>query len=266
VGKRYIGHIRQYLERLLDPLLAQVLRDHPAVMIGGPRARGKTTTAARHAATLARLDRPAEARVFEADPDAALRSLKEPVLLDEWQEVPQVLGAVKRQVDRDSSPGRYLLTGFVRADLDAQTWPGTGRVIRLDMRPLAVSERLAQRISTLVDRVAEGRALAPAEQTLDLRDYAALALAGGFPEPALHLSIAIEVKASAAPERCDARHLEWLRDGLGERFIGGVVLHTGPAAYPLAERIQAAPISCLWGQFRCDMRLSLLREVLWDEP
>lgn len=407
----------QYLQRLLDPLLDQVLRDHPAVMIGGPRACGKTTTAARHAATMARLDRPAEARVFEADPDAALRGLKEPVLLDEWQEVPHVLGAVKRQVDRDSSPGRYLLTGSVRADLDTQTWPGTGRVIRLDMLPLTTSERLAQRVSTLVDRVAEGGALAPAEQALDLRDYAALALAGGFPEPALHLSeagrtrwyesyaeqiatrdapaveqgrdphrmrrfiealalnsagvlpektiydaaglnrrtaqaygrllanlgvayelpawshhrfqrlsrtpkrfvcdcgllaaivgadlegltrdsdllgrfletfvagelraqasvarmrhrlfhlrqqqgrhevdivaegalgklIAIEVKASAAPERRDARHLEWLRDGLGERFIGGVVLHTGPATYPLSERIQAAPISCLWG-------------------
>lgn len=57
----------------------------------------------------------------------------------------------------------------------------------------------------------------------------------------------LRAQASAAPERRDARHLEWLRDGLGERFIGGVVLHTGPAAYPLAERIQAAPISCLWG-------------------
>jgi hypothetical protein len=72
----------------------------------GPRAAGKTTTAEQHARTVVRLDRRAEAVAFEADPDAALRSLEEPVLLDEWQVVPGVLGAVKRAVDRGrTSPG-----------------------------------------------------------------------------------------------------------------------------------------------------------------
>jgi hypothetical protein len=51
------------------------------------------------ATTVVRLDRQAEAEPFRDDPDAALRSLPEPVLLDEWQAVPQVLGAVKRAVD-----------------------------------------------------------------------------------------------------------------------------------------------------------------------
>ena len=58
--------------------------------------------------------------------------------------------------------------------------------------------------------------------------------------------IAIEVKASAAPRADAARHLEWLRDELGDRFVGGVVLHTGPRVYRLAERITAAPIASLW--------------------
>ena len=35
----------------------------------------------------------------------------EPVLLDEWQMVPGVLGAVKRAVDQGSGAGRFLLTG-----------------------------------------------------------------------------------------------------------------------------------------------------------
>ena len=88
--------MRKYLHRLIDSQIEQALQEHPAVMITGPRACGKTTTAARHAATLVRLDRPAEARVFQADPDAALKAQKAPILLDEWQEVPEVLGAVKR--------------------------------------------------------------------------------------------------------------------------------------------------------------------------
>ena len=58
--------------------------------------------------------------------------------------------------------------------------------------------------------------------------------------------LGIDVKATAAPGRGDGRHLAWLRDELGDRFLGGVVLHAGTAAYALGERIQAAPISILW--------------------
>jgi predicted AAA+ superfamily ATPase len=56
----------------------------------------------------------------------------------------------------------------------------------------------------------------------------------------------IEIKSTAAPRRDDARHLEWLREELGERFVAGVVLHTGPNAFELADKIIAAPISTLW--------------------
>lgn len=91
----------------------------PAVLLIGPRATGKTTSARRRAASVVRLDRPGEAAAFSADPDAALSGMAEPVLLDEWQAVPSVLGAVKRAVDDDPRPGRFLLTGSVRADLDA---------------------------------------------------------------------------------------------------------------------------------------------------
>jgi uncharacterized protein len=57
---------------------------------------------------------------------------------------------------------------------------------------------------------------------------------------------AIEVKATSAPKRDDARHLTWLREELGERFVGGAVLHTGHRAFILDERIIAAPIATLW--------------------
>ena len=59
--------------------------------------------------------------------------------------------------------------------------------------------------------------------------------------------VAIEIKSSAAPQRSDARHLEWLREQLGGRFLAGAVLHTGPRPFQLAERIFALPICTLWG-------------------
>jgi predicted AAA+ superfamily ATPase len=58
--------------------------------------------------------------------------------------------------------------------------------------------------------------------------------------------VGIEIKADSAPRTDAARHLVWLRDELGESFVAGVVLHTGPRTYELADRILAAPICTLW--------------------
>lgn len=181
-----------YLGRLVDELIADLLQELPALLLTGPRATGKTTTASRHARTIVRLDREAEAVAFRADPDAALRGLDEPVLLDEWQVVPGVLGAVKRAIDDDPHPGRYLITGSARADLDAQTWPGTGRVVRVPMFGLTVREMIEHSSPpAFLDRLAEeedDKALIAPRDTPDLRGYVELALRGGFPEPALRLS------------------------------------------------------------------------------
>lgn len=175
-----------YIARLADELLARTLDRFPAVLVTGPRAVGKTTTSQRLTRSVVRLDREREAEAFRADPDVALSMIDEPVLLDEWQEVPGVLGAVKRAVDADPRPGRFLLTGSVRADLDASTWPGTGRLIRVRMEPLTLAERAGAGLSKsrlMVDRLFdEGAAwLVGRRCELALDDYLRAALAGGWP-------------------------------------------------------------------------------------
>ena len=174
----------EYVPRLIDAELERLVDVFPALMVVGPRACGKTTTSLRHSSTAVRLDQPAMANVFRADPDAALRERAEPVLLDEWQDVPEVLGAVKRAVDVEPRAGRYVLTGSVSAELDSASWPGTGRLIRVPMFPMTVRERLG-----LVDRrpglaaVLRGEVRLPDERP-DLAGYVDVALAGGFPEAA----------------------------------------------------------------------------------
>jgi predicted AAA+ superfamily ATPase len=411
-----------YLPRLADPRLEQLLSELPALLIVGPRATGKTTTARRHARTVVRLDSEVEAGAFRADPDVALRALPTPVLLDEWQAVPGVLGAVKRAVDDERGVGRFLLTGSVHADLHTQTWPGTGRLVRVQMYGLTVRELSgppARAGEPFLERLARADmdALALPADPPDLLGYVELALRGGFPEAALRLTkasrqawlegyldqlltrdvealdghrdpqllrryfealalntaglaesrtlyeaagidrktavayerlltnllvldilpawlsnrlarlvksgkrylvdasliaaalrldatavlrdgdllgrlldtfvvaqlrpeaelsparlrlhhlrardgghevdlivelpadkvLALEIKATAAPTSSDAKHLSWLRDRLGERFLAGAVLHTGPRPFQLAERIFALPICTLWG-------------------
>jgi uncharacterized protein len=59
--------------------------------------------------------------------------------------------------------------------------------------------------------------------------------------------VGVEIKATAAPGLDDTAHLRYLRDRLGDRFLAGAVLHTGPRAFVLSERILALPICVLWG-------------------
>ena len=59
--------------------------------------------------------------------------------------------------------------------------------------------------------------------------------------------IGLEIKADAAPTAESARHLATLRDRYPDKFVAGIVLHTGPRVYRLGDRLLAAPISSLWG-------------------
>jgi predicted AAA+ superfamily ATPase len=178
-----------YRPRLVETLLEEYLGQLPALLVTGPRAAGKSTTLNRHAATVVRLDREADAAAFVADPDAALRDLAEPVLLDEWQNAPGVLGAVRRAVERDPRPGRFLVTGSVNAELENQIWPGTGRLTRLPMFPMTVREQVGRLDRpTFLDRLVAGDELEVPAESADLRGYVEIALRSGFPQPALQLT------------------------------------------------------------------------------
>jgi predicted AAA+ superfamily ATPase len=408
-----------YVTRIVDGLLDDLLTSFPAISLVGPRAAGKTTTAIRHAATVLRLDDPEVRESVAAAPDVMIAGLPEPILLDEWQEVPDVLGAVKRSVDTDPAPGRFILTGSVRAEVDNRVWPGTGRILQVPMYGMSVRERMGRSdAESFVDRVVAAgvdAVTAPAEP-LTVRDYLDLMLEGSFPEPALRIPgrsrrrwfggyvdqmitrdvpaiaprrdpdllrrylsalaintagivadstlwsaagvnaktarsyqalfqqmfvldivpawfsnrlkrlarspkrylvdpalvaavlglghdailygpnmlgrlldtfvmaqlraelatsdvdprlyhlreehgrkevdliletagaqiIGIEIKAGGTVSAADARHLAWLRDETGESFVAGIVFHTGPHAFPLGDRLAAAPMSSLW--------------------
>jgi predicted AAA+ superfamily ATPase len=124
---------------------------------------------------------------YRADPDAALRRAARPLLLDEWQEVPAVLAAVKRAVDADGAPGQFILTGSVRAELQNETWAGTGRTVRMGMYPLVERElqpSLEPGTGSFLERFAAGGidAIGLPDEVPNIDSYIDRALRGGFPE------------------------------------------------------------------------------------
>jgi uncharacterized protein len=188
-----LAHVSDlYVTRIVDGLLDELLVSFPAISLVGPRAAGKTTTAVRRGGTVLRLDRPEVRQSVAASPDAMLAGLRPPVILDEWQEVPELLGAVKRSVDSDPAPGRYILTGSVRAELENQVWPGTGRLLQVPMYGMSVREVLGRAAMTpFIDRVIDAgpAGVTAPDNPLTVRDYLDLMLAGSFPEPSLRIPV-----------------------------------------------------------------------------
>ena len=92
--------LSQYVRRVVDAEFDELLPALPAIVLDGPKAVGKTSTALQRAATVRRLDDPAQRRIAEASPASVLHGAR-PVLLDERQRVPAVWDAVRRCLGHD---------------------------------------------------------------------------------------------------------------------------------------------------------------------
>ncbi len=107
-----------YRHRMLAGPLGEALADTPVVVVAGPRQAGKSTLAAHVVAgrsgTWLNLDDAATLDAARTDPVGFVSGRTGLVGIDEAQRVPELLLAVKAEVDRERRPGRFLLTGSTR--------------------------------------------------------------------------------------------------------------------------------------------------------
>jgi predicted AAA+ superfamily ATPase len=170
----------EYLRRVVDAELDELMPELPAIALEGPKGAGKTATAERRARTVFYLDEPAHRVIAEADPAQVLTGEK-PLLLDEWQRVPAIWDAVRRAVDHENAPGRYLLTGSA-GPVTPPTHSGAGRIVNLRMRPMSLSERGVGAPSVSLKRLLRGDQPKIAGKTdLILAEYVREIVNSGFP-------------------------------------------------------------------------------------
>lgn len=104
----------EYKNRIADQLLRDKLEAMGAVLIEGPKACGKTTTAEQQAKSIIYMDDPTKQQQYKQMAQTNISFLLEgetPRLIDEWQEVPQFWDAIRFEVDHRGEDGQFMLTG-----------------------------------------------------------------------------------------------------------------------------------------------------------
>lgn len=171
------------LERFVERRAEEALSDTAVVLIVGPRRAGKTTLVRKMGEarrTYLTLDDQTVLEAAQSDPAGFIRGLDR-AIIDEIQRAPDLLLAIKKTVDEDNRPGRFLLTGSANVlTLPRIADSLAGRMETIRMLPLARAE-IERRTPTFLERLFEGK-LQGQEDAIVGDDLVRLVLIGGFPE------------------------------------------------------------------------------------
>lgn len=193
--------VKFYRKRICDALLERKLKGVGAVLLEGPKWCGKTTTCERQAKSI----------LYMGDPETRDKNLQiasldigvlltgdHPRLIDEWQEVPKFWDAIRYRVDHEDGFGHYILTGSaVPPDVSEITHSGTGRIVRLKMRPMSLWESGESSGVVSLEKLLAGESVSVAVcEDRKLQDIAYLVCRGGWPR-------AVEQQGDMALDRAE---------------------------------------------------------------
>ncbi len=231
-----------YLPRIVDDELSRRLRSAGAVVIEGPKACGKTETGLQKAASSVRLDADEGARqAARVAPEIVLAGAV-PRLIDEWQIEPGIWNHVRRAIDERKAKGQFILAGSAVPTDDIVRHTGAGRIARLRMRPMSLSEAGWSSGDISFTEVLDGKPLAAADHSIPIGDVLSWICRGGWPatvtEPA---EVAYQYVRDYLEEvrRADIRRVDGVdRDPIRvERVLRSCARHT--ATYASVATISA---------------------------
>jgi len=183
----YVVNIYIMYLRNLTQNIVEALGDTPVVLLNGARQTGKSTLVQwlcknHHPAQYVTLDDVSVLSAAQTDPAGFLSGFSGPLAIDEIQRVPELFLALKAQVDRDRTPGRFFLTGSANVlVLPKLADTLTGRMEILSLWPFSQGEIQSHK-EVFVDAVFSPE-YSPSRETAEKRDTLFQSiLTGGFPE------------------------------------------------------------------------------------
>ena len=183
----------EYKQRVVDGLLDFYLECMGAVLIEGPKWCGKTRTGEEHAKSILKLQDPDNVDKYRAAVKAKPSILLQgptPRLIDEWQDFPVLWNAVRHMVDERGEDGQFILTGSAvpreeKTDEESPRHTGTGRIIRMRMRPMSLWESGESTGEISLSGLFDGVCEAEGQSRIDIDDIAHLVCRGGWPQAVL---------------------------------------------------------------------------------
>lgn len=181
--------IANYIPRIADEEISELMKVFGAVVIEGPKWCGKTTTAKSHALSETSMADPHNdfqaRRIAELDPALALEGPR-PRLIDEWQDVPKLWDAVRYECDKAPDRGQFILTGSSSpkkrktAGKEQPKHSGAGRMARVPMGTMTQQEMGRSSGAVSIRGLFKGEA-GKGLSELSLKDVASLVVKGGWP-------------------------------------------------------------------------------------
>lgn len=202
-----------YRDRIAGAETAAALQRRGAVLIQGARGTGKTWMSRSHARSEVRLDDPDMLALANAEPDYLL-SRPSPLLLDEWQHAPELWDRIRRACDDRPGTGHFILTGSARPTDVITRHTGTGRISRVRMRPMTLSEAGVSTGEVSLRQVLEGAERPAAESRSSLIDVADAICRGGWPAS---LDLSPSAATAAAQEYVGESVRADIEDAVGVR-------------------------------------------------
>src|SRR4051812_19170329 len=173
--------------RSIRPLILEGVDDSRVVFVGGARQVGKTTLVTE----IARDERPMAMFTLDdrvtreaaiADPAGFVAALEGPAFIDEIHRAPDLLLELKRAVDADTTPGRFVITGSANVLASRRIQDALpGRIDRVDLWPLAQSEIRGGPLN-VVDELFRGQAPRVAGAPVGRAAVSDVVAEGGYPE------------------------------------------------------------------------------------
>lgn len=177
--------MKEYMTRVSDKVLLDHLESKGAVLVEGAKWCGKTTSAKHIAKSVIEMDRPDKTLQYQEMARLRPSALLEgdvPHLIDEWQLAPTLWNAVRYEVDQRDDFGQFILTGSsVPPELDKSTHTGTGRIVRMKMRPMSLYESRDSNGQVSLGEMFEGSDISGSDDH-DINDISFYICRGGWPK------------------------------------------------------------------------------------